>query len=822
MKFNKPIVLLFFVCILPVLTASVSITDQEPTTKEISSQIIGVRALDVDGNVHKIGIVNKKVMPVVVVFLEIGCPISERYIPMLNRLAAAATEKEVGFYGVIAHPQATWREAKKFRDEFNITFPLLFDGNSDLALRFNPTVVPESFVVDVYDRLIYYGRINDQYEDIGKFNKVERSADLKMAIDAAAKRTTLPYTHKKAIGCIFTPKVPETSNITYNKHIDPIIQANCTSCHSPGEIGPFSLRDYNEVTRRAQMVQYVTESRLMPIWKAKPGFGKFSNEHYLSDHQISLIRDWVVSGTPEGQPENLMVRTKASTQEWKLGQPDMVLEMESYDLPAEGDDQYRVFVLKGVVPKGKILKGFEFIPGDKSVVHHTTLFVDYTGTLKKYDKEDPLPGYDAFKKGGTMEFGSAIPFGGWAPGIDPYTYPKGIGFYIESNADLAIENHYHLSGKATTDVSKVGLYFANSAEINKYATGSIVGSQKLHIKADESDHTRKIWTYVPADILLTDISPHMHYIGKSTKLEIIDPTGARSPLLHVQDWDLRWQSAYTLREPLLVKEGSIIEGTFTYDNTDDNHDNPFYPAQDMFWGWGSNDEMLEFYLTYVPLKFQDYGKMLGASFAAFEHFYDADRRVNVTGSNLPAIFESFRQVDLWSDEGQILLISIVEAGLADKMVKMFNKEKNNFKKDSDFNTNYAWLLASAAYFSYDENRMYSDGNKAADIVTKVLTNDETHWNATYTLAKILIDSEYPKYVKQGVEILESVIEYQESLPQKDKYFRLYLELGQYYYTIKNDSRARAILQRGLQRHPNNPELLQTFEGDGRIQKKELN
>ena len=75
-----------------------------------------------------------------------------------------------------------------------------------LALRLKPTVVPEVFVVDAMDQLIYYGRINDQYAAPGKYNKTERSADLKMAIEAVSKGALMPYQHKKAVGCIFEAK----------------------------------------------------------------------------------------------------------------------------------------------------------------------------------------------------------------------------------------------------------------------------------------------------------------------------------------------------------------------------------------------------------------------------------------------------------------------------------------------------------------------------------------------------------------------------------------------------------------------------------------
>ena len=790
--------------------------------KTFSDQLIGVRTLDINGNVHNLGIQNRKVLPVVLIFLETGCPISERYVPMLNRLHQEANNLGVEFYGVLSHPDLTWPEARAFQKEFSINFPILWDSNLDLAKRLQPTVVPEAFVINTLDEVIYFGRINDQYEAPGKFSKNERSPDLKIAIKAVAKNESLEIQTKKAVGCIFEASTHQIEKVQYARHISPIMEANCVSCHQQGEIGPFPLTTYKETSRRAQMVQYVTESHLMPIWKAEPGFGKFANEHYLSDYQIDLIKRWVAQGAPEGDSTERLPRILTAKPEWKMGKPDLVLTMEPFDLPADGDDQYRVFVLDGMIPKGKVLKGYEFKPGDNEVVHHSTVFVDYTGTLKKYDKEDPAPGYDAFEKGGTMEFGSAITIGNWAPGADVYTYPEGVGFYLESKAHVAIENHYHLSGKPTTDQSTIGLYFANASTTSEYATGSIVGSQKLMIEAGDSQHEKSIWTYIPADIKLLDVGPHMHYVGKSAKLEIIDPVGKIIPLLNIPEWDLRWQSVYTLREPLLIKKGSLIRGTFVYDNSDDNHNNPYYPAQDMFWGWGSNDEMLEFYLTYIPANLNDYGKVVSASFAAFEHFYGLEKRVEVNESTLQKTYEQYRTVDLWAENGQTLLISIIESTMGSQMLRLFEKDRSKNKNDNDFSVNHAYLMVSEAAFSMDEQKLYVDANKAINMLSRVLSRESTHWNASMAMAQILITSGESRYMKQGAEILKELIEYQETLPDQTKFSRAYWELGKYYYSTEKIKQAEECLNQGLERFPADKDIQQTLLSGGRIQRKTLN
>ena len=63
-------------------------------------EIIGVRALDIKGNTRKIGIINKKAYPVNLVFIDIGCMISQRMLPHLNELYYEADKLGVKFYGI--------------------------------------------------------------------------------------------------------------------------------------------------------------------------------------------------------------------------------------------------------------------------------------------------------------------------------------------------------------------------------------------------------------------------------------------------------------------------------------------------------------------------------------------------------------------------------------------------------------------------------------------------------------------------------------------------------------------------------------------------
>src|SRR5437867_11021617 len=65
--------------------------------------------------------------------------------------------------------------------------------------------------------------------------------------------------------------------ITFNNHIAPIVFQNCSTCHRPGQSGPFNLLTYADVQKRATQIAEVTKKRYMPPWLPEPGHGEFVN-----------------------------------------------------------------------------------------------------------------------------------------------------------------------------------------------------------------------------------------------------------------------------------------------------------------------------------------------------------------------------------------------------------------------------------------------------------------------------------------------------------------------------------------------------------------
>ena len=136
-----------------------------------------------------------------------------------------------------------------------------------------------------------------------------------------------------------------SDKVTFNRDIAPIVFHFCSSCHRPGEAGPFPLLTYQDVKKHGHQIAAVTQTRFMPPWLPEPSEVKFADERRLSDDQIATIRRWVEQGMLEGKASDLPPKPKF-VEGWQLGQPDLILKAEKpYKLAATGTDQYWNFIL---------------------------------------------------------------------------------------------------------------------------------------------------------------------------------------------------------------------------------------------------------------------------------------------------------------------------------------------------------------------------------------------------------------------------------------------------------------------------------------------
>lgn len=593
------------------------------TEDDLDTGILGVRAVDLEGRVHQLGM-GAELAPVVLVFLDPGCPISQRYAPRLSELAHRAHEQHVEFFGVISDATTSASAARTYAVEYALDFPILFDSCGDLAQRLRPTHVPEAFVVQRDDVLVYRGRIDDRFEAVTKLRPTFAEHDLERAIQAAAERKPAPSARTEPVGCLFEAWGGAPPTPSYAREVAPILNANCVECHRAGDCGPFALTRHDEAQRRAKMLAKVCAERVMPPWHAEPGFGAFRDERRLGQRQIATLAAWAEAGAPAGDARELLPPPALPTTRWRLGEPDLVVEMAAeFVVPAEGPDIYRYFVVPSALVAETAIVGVDFRPGDPSVVHHCIAYVERTGWGVRMDARDAEPGFSvrgdaSVKKEDRPDkalFG-ADTVAGWAPGAQPLRMPKGLAQRLAPGGDFILEVHYHPSGKAARDRSALALYFAKEP-VEHYTQGLVIGTENIDIPPGESEYVRHVWMELPSAVDLIDVNPHMHFLGRDVDAVALLPDGDELDLIRVRGYDFRWQNTYVYREPVHLPKGTRLDVTISFDNSAANPANPSTPPIRVKEGWQTTDEMCLFYFTIVPSAPDEMDAVYGAMFAAF-------------------------------------------------------------------------------------------------------------------------------------------------------------------------------------------------------------
>ena len=376
--------------------------------------------------------------------------------------------------------------------------------------------------------------------------------------------------------------------VTYARDIAPLIADRCAMCHRPGGPAPFNLLTFDDIRARAGQIAEVTSRRLMPPWKVDLDDGPFVGQRALGDAEIALIRRWVDAGSPEGDSRDLPP-PRRWPEGWQLGTPDLIVSLsEPYPLQAEGSDVFRIFVLPVEIGSRRFVRGLEFRPGNARVVHHANIRVDRTRASRAFDEADPGPGYSGLI-GQSAEYPDGY-FLGWTPGQVAPLVPDGLAWPLDPPVDLVVEIHMQPSGKREAVQPSIGLYFGERPS-GRAPVMLRLGRQGIDIPAGERGYTIEDEYLLPVDVEVLALQPHAHYRARDVRGEAILPDGTVRRLLHIGDWDFRWQHVYRFVAPLQLRKGTKVTMHYVYDNSPDNIRNPEHPPKRARWGQRSADEM---------------------------------------------------------------------------------------------------------------------------------------------------------------------------------------------------------------------------------------
>ena len=504
----------------------------------------------------------------VVCFLGTECPLSRLYGQRLSSLSAEFASKEVKLIGVNSNPQDSPTDIAQYAAKHGIEFPIVKDADQSIVELFHARRTPEVFVLDSSNRIQYRGRVDDQYEP-GVVRAEPTRHDLREALAALLGARPVPHPTTSAVGCLITkvarkPGLENAAKVTFTRDVAPILNRHCVECHRAGEIGPFALTDYNEVVGWSQMMLEVIDQGRMPPWHADPSHGKFVGERRIPAAEREMLAAWVEQGMPAGDLADLPPQPKWS-EGWHLSSaPDIELSMRErpFAVPKEGTVDYQYFVVDPQWAEDRWISAAQVIPGDPAVVHHAIVFVR------------PPDGSDFHGIGW---------LGGYVPGQRTTSLPPGHARRIPGGSKLVFQMHYTPNGRATSDRTRVGVWFADSNEITHEVFTRVVLNHDFEIPPGVKDHkiTMRVDGFAPESRLL-GVVPHMHLRGKSFRVEACRGE-ERETLLSVPHYDFNWQHTYLFESSLALAPIDALDMEVHFDNSSDN---PVNPAPDEYVTWG--------------------------------------------------------------------------------------------------------------------------------------------------------------------------------------------------------------------------------------------
>jgi|SRR5262245_21922574 len=147
---------------------------------------------------------NSGAKAVVFIFTRADCPISNRYAPEVKRLSASFTPEKVKFWLVYPDGDTTSEAIRRHIKEYDYDCEALRDPRRELVKATGASVTPEA-VVFVFNRygakMVYRGRIDDQYAAFGKSRPTPTRRDLEDVLTAVVKGETVKFKTAPAVGC---------------------------------------------------------------------------------------------------------------------------------------------------------------------------------------------------------------------------------------------------------------------------------------------------------------------------------------------------------------------------------------------------------------------------------------------------------------------------------------------------------------------------------------------------------------------------------------------------------------------------------------------
>ncbi len=368
----------------------------------------------------------------------------------------------------------------------------------------------------------------------------------------------------------------QSQSVSYEKDIVPILENNCVTCHHEGGIGPWAMNSHAMVRGFAPMIKEVVATRRMPPGQIDTHVGRpIANAAGLSVAEQQKLIHWIDAGAPLDIEEDPLTRLKFDQQRFTLGEPDLLFKVAAQEIPATGTVDYRYVPVALNLDRDVWIRGMEFVPGDRQVLHHVIAYV-----------QSPA---DRSERGARSAAARGESVGGFAPGRQADSFGAEGGRLLPKGSNLLLQMHYTTYGKATVDETEIGIYLHDKPP-RWVMSEAVAGQRRFLVPPHAKEYKLEGEYLVERDAYLHAMMPHMHYRGKYMSYSALYPDGTEELLMSVPKYDFNWQFNYKLKEPVLLPAGTRLVARGAMDNSDRNPGNPD-PSKPVHFGLQTKHEM---------------------------------------------------------------------------------------------------------------------------------------------------------------------------------------------------------------------------------------
>jgi hypothetical protein len=396
---------------------------------------------------------------------------------------------------------------------------------------------------------------------------------------------------------------------TFAEDVAPILYKNCTTCHHPGGLGPFSLLDYEGAKAKVDEMHDAVEARYMPPWHAEGPHGVFRNDRRLSDADRQTILRWIEAGAKPGDLSKLPPKPEYPAA-WAMGTPDAIVTMtDEFTVPASGTVEYQYFEVPTNFTEDKWVQAIEIMPGAREVVHHVLVYAKVPpvpGAVPAAPVPRPAgsPAQPLFIRNRAHDLPPDPPrldtlhapprqlgvlIASLAPGMTVMEFPQGTAMRVRAGTVLTFQMHYTAHGHEMKDRTALAFRFAKEMPAEEIFASQFTNGS-FTIPAGAKDVAVPAELGIGQPVRIWGLLPHTHLRGTRWQYKVEKPDSTSEVILDVPHYDFKWQTYYMFATPLELPAGSKITSMAWYDNSASNKSNPD-PTKDVKWGDQTWEEM---------------------------------------------------------------------------------------------------------------------------------------------------------------------------------------------------------------------------------------